>query len=237
MQILNKTDFFSFFLIVRSIQDRQVKSVQGQHWLGEISLYNPHTVPQWPKSQSRLKKPHTSTQIRPFCWFSSKIKLSKRHSKAAQADITLVSTMRQNRVDQSSRLAEMELPQRCRTLEGNCWICSFWSYSSLINRVQLESGGAGWADHHNPTRDWVTPPQCCVALWMPGSEMDHSVHCAAAAAAHTTCLQGALLSHPKLRKAVQQEAEPEEFTCVSLWSVDKVITWVGGGGHVLPLSG
>lgn len=27
------------------------------------------------------------------------------------------------------------------------------------------------------------------------------------------------------------------FTWVSLWSVDKVITWVGGRGHVLPLSG
>lgn len=27
------------------------------------------------------------------------------------------------------------------------------------------------------------------------------------------------------------------FTWVSLWPVDKVITWVGGRGHVLPLSG
>lgn len=45
----------------------------------------------------------------------------------------------------------------------------------------------------------------------------------------------------KLGKTVQQRRRTTVvlgvFTCVSLRSVDKVITWVGGGGHVLPLSG
>lgn len=56
-------------------------------------------------------------------------------------------------------------------------------------------------------------------------------------AAHTTCLQGALSEPSKAQQDRAAEAETVWFTCVSLWFVDKVITWVGGGGHVLPLSG
>lgn len=42
-----------------------------------------------------------------------------------------------------------------------------------------------------------------MVLRMLGSEMDQRSH-SVNRAAHTTCLQGALLSHPKLSKTVQQ---------------------------------
>lgn len=60
-------------------------------------------------------------------------------------------------------------------------------------------------DNYSPTSDSVIPTQCHVACecwavrWIK-EDSSHSVN----RAAHATCLQGALLSHPKLRKTVQQ---------------------------------
>lgn len=53
----------------------------------------------------------------------------------------------------------------------------------------------------------------------------------------TLALQRALLSHPKAQQGRAAKPRGVGFTWVSLWFVDKVITWIGGRGHVLPLPG
>lgn len=129
--------------------------------------------------------------------------------------------------------------------------------SGITDHDQLESGkqittgvacfvcSTPWMLHPNshrgdyPSSDSVIPTQCHhVALWVPGSEMDlrgQQSFCESCCSHHS--LAGSAF------EAIQSSGRPCSkgrtvwFTWISLWFVDKVITWVGGGGHVLALSG